>query len=140
MNLANDIIIKKYRPNDDLLTSHAINSPYNDDIPLSQKKMDEFMCGSLPPTDLYFKIGCILMLLRNWRLSEGMKMLLRKNSQKFWGLANGTRLRLVNTGPKLRVIECEIITGPRYKPPIVIHLILENFFHELRKFRWLEKI
>ena len=79
MNLANDIIIKKYKPNDDLLTSHAINSPYNDDIPLSQKKMDEFMCGSLPPTDLYFKIGCILMLLRNWRLSEGIQMLSLKN-------------------------------------------------------------
>ena len=79
MNLANDIIIKKYRPNDDLLTSHAINSSYNDDIPLSQKKMDEFMCGSLPPTDLYFKIGCILMLLRNWRLSEGIQMLSLKN-------------------------------------------------------------
>ena len=79
MNLANDIIIKKYRPNDDLLTSHAINSSYNDDIPLSQKKMDEFMCGSLPPTDLYFKIGCILMLLRNWRLSEGIQILSLKN-------------------------------------------------------------
>ena len=29
MNLANDIIIKKYKPNDDLMTSHAINTPYN---------------------------------------------------------------------------------------------------------------
>ena len=102
MNLANDIIIKKYRPNDDLLTSHAINSPYNDDIPLSQKKMDEFMCGSLPPTDLYFKIGCILMLLRNWRLSEGMKVLIRKQFSRILRLSEWYTFAFVEYGPEIK--------------------------------------
>ena len=71
MNRANNIIINKYNPDDDLLTSKAENWSFNDDLKLKKHKMEEFNCGSLPPTWLHFKIGCILMLLRNWRLSEG---------------------------------------------------------------------
>ena len=105
MNRVNEIILKKYKPDEDVETSTAWNVPYNDAMNFSKKKMEEFVCGCLPPHYLHLKIGCILMLLRNWRLSEG--------------LANGTRLRLLRTGPKLCCIECEIITGPRYEKPIV---------------------
>ena len=105
MNRVNDIILTKYKPNEAKQVSTAFNTPYNDAMKLSKKRMEEFVCGCLPPHNLYLKTGCILMLLRNWRLSEG--------------LANGTRLRLLRTGPKLCCIECEIITGPRYEKPIV---------------------
>ena len=105
MNRVNDIVLKKYKPNEEEEVSVSFNAPYNDAMNFSDKKMEEFVCGCLPPHKLYLKDGCILMLLRNWRLSEG--------------LANGTRLRLLRTGPKLCCIECEIITGPRYEKPIV---------------------
>jgi len=72
MNRTNNIIIKKYNPSEDVMTSKAHNCSFNDDIKLKQEKMDDFNCGSLPPTLLHLKIGCILMLLRNWRLSEGI--------------------------------------------------------------------
>jgi len=73
MNRANNIIINKYNPKQDVMTSKADNCSFNDDIKLKKEKMDDFNCGSLPPTFLHLKIGCILMLLRNWRLSEGIK-------------------------------------------------------------------
>ena len=118
MNRVNDIILKKYKPDEDVETSIAWNTPYNDAMKFSKKKMEEFVCGCLPPQNLHLKIGCILMLLRNWRLSEG--------------LANGTRLRLLRTGPKLCCIECEIITGPRYEKPIV-YLFMKYSYCILRK-------
>ena len=71
MNRANNIIINKFNPKDDVMTSKAENWSFNDDIKLKKEKMERFNCGSLPPTLLHLKIGCILMLLRNWRLSEG---------------------------------------------------------------------
>ena len=83
---------------------------------------------------VYHRLICISKSVVYWCYCETgdfRKVWKRKsanNSQTFWGLANGTRLRLLNTGPKLRVIECEIITGPRYKPPIVIHLLVEKSF------------
>ena len=118
MNRVNDIILKKYKPDEDVETSIAWNTPYNDAMNFSKKKMEEFVCGCLPPQNLHLKIGFILMLLRNWRLSEG--------------LANGTRLRLLRTGPKLCCIECEIITGPRYEKPIV-YLFMKYSYCILRK-------
>ena len=41
------------------------------------------------------------------------------------GLANGTRLKLLEIGPKRATIKCEVVTGPRVqktKVPIMIKL------------------
>src|SRR5699024_9959006 len=51
---------------------------------------------------LHLKEGCIVMLLRNWSVKEG--------------LTNGTRLRVVslrdqNGRPYTHMLECEVITG-----------------------------
>ena len=107
MNRINNIVLKKYKPDKDTRTSVSLNWPYNDSMNFTDKKMEEFSPGCLPPHELHLKPGCVLMFLRNWRPSEG--------------LVNGTRLRLLRTGPKLCCIECEIITGPRYEKPIVCH-------------------
>jgi len=105
MNRVNNIVLKKYKPDEETQTSVSENWPWNDAMNFSDKKMQEYSPGCLPPHLLHLKPGCILMLLRNWRLSEG--------------LANGTRLRFWRAGPKLCCIECEILTGPRYEKPIV---------------------
>ena len=71
MNEINDICIQRFKPDEETITCSAINWPWMDGMKLTKKDM-EFNCGSLPPQDLHLKIGCYLMLLRNWKLSEGM--------------------------------------------------------------------
>ena len=56
MNRVNDIILKKYKPDEDVETSIAWNTPYNDAMKFSKKKMEEFVCGCLPPQNLHLKI------------------------------------------------------------------------------------
>ncbi len=71
MNKLNDIIVKRYKPDDDCFVSEAINLPYNPDMDFSEKKMAEFNCGCLPPHHLHLKVGCVLMLLTNLSLTNG---------------------------------------------------------------------
>ena len=70
MNDINDKVIKQYKPTEEMIWSETENWPYNPDVTFSEKKMRELKAGSLPPHNLYLKPGCV-MLLRNWRLSDG---------------------------------------------------------------------
>ena len=110
MNLINEKCINIYKPNDEVINAVANNYPYNPKVQYTEEKMMDENPGQFPPHNLNMKIGCVLMLLRNWNLSEG--------------LANGTRLRLLEVGEKKRTMKCEILTGPRVKKPIVIFPIL----------------
>ena len=114
MNEINDKCLLKYRPDEQVHESIATNCPYNPDAKYKEKKMAEHNPGCLPPHSLKMKVGCSLMLLRNWRVHEG--------------LVNGTRLRLLEVGKKRRAIKCEILTGPKVKKPIVPFLTCDNIF------------
>ena len=105
MNDINNDCLKRYKPDDEGFTVFAKNFPYNPEDKYSEEKMAKHNPGSLPPNELNLKIGCYLMLLRNWRVHEG--------------LVNGTRLRLLEVIRKKRVLKCEILTGPRMKKPVV---------------------
>ena len=72
MNQINDKVIQQYKPTEDVICSVAENWPLDPDMKFSEKKMRELPTGSLPPHNLYLKPGCVLMLLRNWRLSDGI--------------------------------------------------------------------
>jgi len=72
--------------------------PEQDGI-FSQEIMNSYNPGSLPQHDLSVKIGCPLMLLRNVNLFEG--------------LANGTRLKLLDVSESGKVIKVEVMTGPK---------------------------
>ena len=67
----NDMVIQKYKPEEDIISCVAKNWPYNPDMDFPEEKMAKFERGSLPPNDLLLKPGCILMLLRNWSLANG---------------------------------------------------------------------
>ena len=108
MNMINDKCWDKYCPEDQVYETVVKNKPYNLEIVYSEKKMEEFNPGCFPPHLLRFKIGAPMMLLRNWSLSEG--------------LANGTLLRVHDVGEKLHVIQCEILSGPKFKKPVVPRL------------------
>ena len=119
MNLINDLCVAKYKPSEDTVECVADNWPYNPDIKKPSFDMT-FNTGSLPPNCLMLKPGCVLMLLRNWKLSEGNLIDITKFiGILLSGLANGTRLRLLEISPKRAVIKCEVITGPRVKKPVV---------------------
>ena len=65
------------------------------------------------------------MLLRNWCLQKG--------------LANGTRMRLLDVSKKRHIIKCEILTGPNgLKKPVVTYfyesVISSYFFHKTMEF------
>ena len=105
MNYINDKCLMKFRKDEPIKESIALNFPYNPETKYTEEKMEDHKPGCLPPHSLKLKIGCPLMLLRNWRVHEG--------------LVNGTRLRLLEVGKKKRAIKCEILTGPRVKKPIV---------------------
>ncbi len=72
MNQINDICIENYKPDDETIECTAINCPYNSDLTFPHKKMAEFNRGCLPPHSLMLKPGCIVMLLRNMKLTEGI--------------------------------------------------------------------
>ena len=105
MNLINDICLKQYRHDHEIRTSEANNYPWNPDTHYKKHKMAEHNPGCLPPHLLNLKVGCSLMLLRNLNVHDG--------------LANGTRLRLLEMGRKCRTIKCEVLTGPKFKKPVV---------------------
>ena len=109
MNAINEKCINIYKPDNEIIECVANNYPYNSKVHYTEEQMMKENPGHFPPHNLNMKIGCVLMLLRNWNLSEG--------------LANGTRLRLLDVGEKKRTIKCEILTGPRVKKPTVILLI-----------------
>ena len=71
MNDINDKVIKQYKPDEEMICSEAENWPYDPDLKFTEEKMRKLKVGSLPPHYLYLKPGCVLMLLRNWRLSDG---------------------------------------------------------------------
>ena len=77
----NDRCLKRYRPDEDSVVITATNSAFHPEMKIPQHKMDDYNPGGLPPHNLCLKKGCILMLLRNWNLTKG--------------LANGTKLRLL---------------------------------------------
>ena len=101
----NNKCLEKYKPDETVVEIIAKNFPYNPEMNYKEEKMSSHNPGCLPPNSLKLKIGCYLMLLRNWRVHEG--------------LVNGTRLRLLEIGYKNRTMRCEILTGPRMKKPIV---------------------
>ena len=108
MNAINELCLQKYKPEVDHVECLASNYPYNEDIQYTEEKMSEFNPGELPPHSLKLKIGCYLMLLRNWSLHDG--------------LANGTRLRLLDIRENRKAIKVEVLTGPRVKKAIVTNM------------------
>ena len=62
---------------------------------------------SLPPYELKLRIYCIIMLIRNLNISEG--------------LCNGTRLLILNLSNNL--IKCEILTGDKKGPIVFLNRI-----------------
>ena len=74
MNKINDICIKRFQTDEDCYECHADNWPYNPDMKYTKERMEKENPGQLPPQVLKMKVGSILMLLRNWRLSEGINL------------------------------------------------------------------
>ena len=74
MNLINDAIVSKFKPDADTTICVADDTAFNPDLKFKLKKLEEFNPGCLPPHFLYLKKGCVLMLLRNWKLSQGIHM------------------------------------------------------------------
>jgi len=71
MNVINNIIVSKFKPDSNTIQCVAEDVPFNPDLTFPQKKMEKFNPGTLPPHFLHLKEGCVLMLLRNWKLSKG---------------------------------------------------------------------
>ena len=75
MNEINNLCIKRFRSTEDCYECHANNWPYNPDMKYTKERMERENPGQLPPQVLKMKVGSTLMLLRNWRLSEGILLL-----------------------------------------------------------------
>ena len=78
MNVINDLCIKKYKPDEDVIVLEATNSPWDDTHTFSKERMANFEKGSLPPQRLCVKSGCSMMLLRNISLFDGNLMFIFK--------------------------------------------------------------
>ncbi len=71
MSEINNICVSRYKPNENSIDCEANNWPRNEQQHISEEDMADFNPGGLPPHLLSLKEGCVLMLLRNWRLSDG---------------------------------------------------------------------
>ncbi len=71
MNEINDMCIEKFKTGDEPIESRAKNWPYNPEMTYKEHRMENENPGEIPPQVLKMKIGSMLMLLRNWKLSEG---------------------------------------------------------------------
>ena len=74
MRAINDLCIKKYKPDEDVIVLEATNEPWDDTHNFSKERMANFETGSLPPQRLCVKCGCSTMLLRNISLFDGNLM------------------------------------------------------------------
>jgi hypothetical protein len=71
MNEINNICVSRYKPDDNTIQCEANNWPRNPQQHMTEEDMADWNPGDLPPHLLSLKEGCVLMLLRNWRLSDG---------------------------------------------------------------------
>ena len=97
----NKLCIERYKPDLEPLTLKSVDEPY---IPeqegiFPEDIMNQYNPGSLPQHEIMLKPGCPLMLLRNVNLFEG--------------LANGTRLKLLEISDSGNVMKVEVMTGPK---------------------------
>ena len=101
MFLINDQCLERFRPNMKPISLKSTDTTY---VPEHSKlfpveTMNAYNPGSLPRHNIQVKPGCSLMLLRNMNLYEG--------------LANGTRLRLLSVHKDKKVMQVEVLTGPK---------------------------
>ena len=108
MFLINDQCLTRFRPDIERIPLKSYDTTY---VPehgrlFTTEMMNNYNPGGLPRHEIQVKPGCSLMLLRNLNLMEG--------------LANGTRLRLLSVHKDRKVMQVEVLTGPKANPAFTL--------------------
>ena len=115
----NDHCLERFKKNTAVSTVYSKDENYQEEYNklFTEDTLNKYNPGSLPRHALPLKVGCSLMLLRNCNLAQG--------------LANGTRLRLLEISKSKQVIRVEVLTGPRANPNYTLE---QRSFNLYRRF------